>query len=633
MIPLLAVAAYLPVLPIGFLSDDLVLLYQAEQSGINLGVFAPAPNWYIYRPLGGILIWQVGWQLWGFNPLPYHIVGLLLHAGVSSTLALWLCVVTRRQSLALLAGALFAVLPLHMEAVGWIAAQWDAWAALFLLLSLWLFTKWWSEERRAVVFYILALLLYALAIFTKESTLTFLPVFAISAWLVSGGQPGRRRARLALAMLPFCGVLLSNVSIRLFSWGHLGGYARTRAEFGDLLPVFWDHLIIFMRTLLSPVSPVLLGQATSQVVGAVTSIALLIAIARYGPAAGRALMIAGAWVLLALLPVLSLAIVAEDLQQNRVLYLPAAGYCVGVASLMHAALQSAHRWRSHALVAFGTLLLVSIVTCWVHLMPWHTATAQVTAVESHLKRLIPVWGAARPEVWYVENTPDSFRGAYVLRLGLGISRYFENGKTAVVQPIADALQARIADDDRDAFAMRFNFDSEENRFHVEYIAGITGDNPPPSSSEAGEHLRVWDFRSCAPDALAGWQVAQAEGQCNRGDGLTLNPTTDDPMLLNDAVNLDVRSSGARFVRLRISTHPADQLSQRHIIEWFWKGPADDYSGERVRAMLLRQDGKPHVYWTFIPAGEAGDVISGLRFDPVNGKVPSVVQWIAVDLVR
>src|SRR5207253_8539551 len=122
LIPLLAVAAYAPVVSIGFLSDDFALLSQMGTGDITLGTLLPIPYWYFYRPVGMLLTWQLGWHLWGFNPLPYHVQGLLIHAAASLVLGLWLAQATSYRNLGLLAGALFAVFPLHMEAVGWLAA-------------------------------------------------------------------------------------------------------------------------------------------------------------------------------------------------------------------------------------------------------------------------------------------------------------------------------------------------------------------------------------------------------------------------------------------------------------------------------------------------------------------------------
>src|SRR2546430_17146413 len=115
-----------------------------------------------------LLVWRLGWESWGFSPWPFPLRGLILHATASLVLGLWLAEATARRALGWLAGALFAVFPLHLEAVGWLAAQWDAWAALFGILSLWLFTTWWRGARR-FAFYLLSLLYYTLGLLSKES--------------------------------------------------------------------------------------------------------------------------------------------------------------------------------------------------------------------------------------------------------------------------------------------------------------------------------------------------------------------------------------------------------------------------------------------------------------------------------
>jgi hypothetical protein len=402
-VPLLALAAYAPVLRIGFVSDDLVLMYQAASSGIDPTIFVPQPHWYLYRPLGTMLVWQVGWQLWGFNPLPYHLQGLLLHAGVSLLIGLWLAAVTDRRSLGWVAGALFAVFPLHLEVVGWVAAQWDALAAFFGVLSLYLYTVWWkkmnadpsrgSSDRVKTghryaslalyiphILYVLSILLYTAAIFTKESLLLFLPMFPIAAWLATPRDlstyiPYRRRwhvwQRCAVSLIPFCTALALNAALRLFYWGHLGGYGRTQTDHGALLSAFWEQLITFSRMLLSPINSTILGKVTVQLVGAFITLGILIGLIKYGRRISRLLLVAAVWIVLGLAPVLNLPIGLEDLQQNRLFYLAAAGYCMGVAVLLHSAVATTRlaavgsRIRGMALGGVALLLLVSAAVCWV----------------------------------------------------------------------------------------------------------------------------------------------------------------------------------------------------------------------------------------------------------------------------
>src|SRR5438132_4287066 len=121
LVPLLAIVAYVTVLRVGFLGDDSVLILQAQDVKLDISALVPRPGWFFYRPIGALLTWKLGYQLWGYNAFPLHLQGLLLHAGVSLALGLWLAEVTLRRSLGWLAGALFAVFPLHLEAVGWLA--------------------------------------------------------------------------------------------------------------------------------------------------------------------------------------------------------------------------------------------------------------------------------------------------------------------------------------------------------------------------------------------------------------------------------------------------------------------------------------------------------------------------------
>src|SRR5215210_9045723 len=97
LVPALAVAAYVSVVGIDFLADDLWLLNAARNTGIDL-TFRTGGRWQFYRPVGELLTWQMGWQLWGVNPVPYHLLGLMAHAATSLALGLWLWQVTGRRS-------------------------------------------------------------------------------------------------------------------------------------------------------------------------------------------------------------------------------------------------------------------------------------------------------------------------------------------------------------------------------------------------------------------------------------------------------------------------------------------------------------------------------------------------------
>jgi tetratricopeptide (TPR) repeat protein len=92
-----------------------------------------------YRPLSLSVLWLER-RGFGRSPLPYHCVGIALHA--ASSILLWL--ILRRLNVrgAWLAAALFAVLPAQAQAVIWISRQPQLLCALLCLLTIWIYLRW-----------------------------------------------------------------------------------------------------------------------------------------------------------------------------------------------------------------------------------------------------------------------------------------------------------------------------------------------------------------------------------------------------------------------------------------------------------------------------------------------------------
>lgn len=656
LIPVAAIFAYLTVLRIGFLADDFFQLNVGRIWGLDpfAGVRDAIGRPGFLRPVGVYVIYQLGWALWGYNPLPYHVAGLLAHAASSLALGLWLNAITSKRSLGLLAGLLFAVFPLHLEAVGWVGAQFDTYSVLFGLCSLLYFTLWWRSNWRGWAgwaLYVLSVLLYVFSIFTKESLLTFLPVFAVSAWVASAPNNWRKWRRLGYSLLPFCAAIWLNLGFRYVMWGGLGGYGSMNINYSEFL---WDNLIVYSRLLLSPLNEAVFGKGWLQIVGTLATVGLLVGLTVYGRDRRRLLMLAGLWLGLTLLPVLNLALASDNvlrnalpvlmippgvdnLQQNRYLYLPSAGYCVAVAVLLHGAVESARHWRSLAVGFAGALLVLCSVASWVQLRPWHTATVQSNELVDGLIRLIPPQrDRANGIVWFVQDVPFKYKGVPLFFTGLGLSRLFRDGDIDYPQivRVPNAAQAPIASDTRDAYAMRFYFDETATRFWVDYAAGVTNASAPPTPSQSGDNLRVWDFRGCAPAVTGDWQVEQAQVECRQGMGLLIKPGTADPKMITLPTTLQLLTDDAKSVRVRASVrYKLAAKPEPYVSEWFWKSPASEYSVEQVRALPAKQDGQSHVYWVIVPVKDAGRVISGLRFDPINSQDPVEVNWISIDLVR
>ena len=91
-----------------------------------------------YWPVTNSVFW-LEWHLWGNNTTPYHIINIALQ--IANALLIWM--ILRRLSIpgAFLAALLFAVHPVNVESVAWIAQLKNALAVFFFLLSLWWFLK------------------------------------------------------------------------------------------------------------------------------------------------------------------------------------------------------------------------------------------------------------------------------------------------------------------------------------------------------------------------------------------------------------------------------------------------------------------------------------------------------------
>ena len=145
LVAALALVVYLNVLPNGFVIDDQVLIVGnhllREPGGLKRifatnawAALAEALPVNFYRPLMHLTLW-VWWRMFQDNPAGYHLLSVLLHAGVSVLVFLGLRRIQADSTTAWLAALLFAVHPIHTEAVAWISAFPDLQSSFFVLLG------------------------------------------------------------------------------------------------------------------------------------------------------------------------------------------------------------------------------------------------------------------------------------------------------------------------------------------------------------------------------------------------------------------------------------------------------------------------------------------------------------------
>ncbi len=115
---LLGLLAFLPGIGAGFVSDSFYFLWTAHVSSFAdmLGHFVPAANTW-YRPLTDLVFW-LEYQVFGQNPVGYHLIALLFHIASAILLYFVSLRLTGNRFAALLAG-LVLLLTIHAQEVVW----------------------------------------------------------------------------------------------------------------------------------------------------------------------------------------------------------------------------------------------------------------------------------------------------------------------------------------------------------------------------------------------------------------------------------------------------------------------------------------------------------------------------------
>src|SRR5579863_1426468 len=140
-------AVYSQTFGYGFVSfDDGTYVYRNEMikeglSGRALGwAFTTfyASNWH---PLTWIS-YMLDAEMFGINPGEQHVVNVFLHLASSILLFLALLRMTKQRWASALVAGIFAVHPLHVESVAWIAERKDVLSTFFQMLTLWLYARY-----------------------------------------------------------------------------------------------------------------------------------------------------------------------------------------------------------------------------------------------------------------------------------------------------------------------------------------------------------------------------------------------------------------------------------------------------------------------------------------------------------
>jgi len=391
-----ALVPYLPALWNGFAMDDLYIIVWNPLVHSVQGLWRAfgGPYWppdlggQMYRPLP-LATFAVDWAISHGHPVWFHAMNLLWHAGVAVMVAAF----ARRWadwSGALAAGLVFAVHPVHVEAVANVIGLAELMAAAGVCLAVYA-----AVVRQDVLLSGAALVL---GLLSKENAVV-VPALIGWAWIV--GLPSRPTSRRMLAFaaswVVIAGAYLAVRSVVLQPYARLhaiapvflgesalAGRLTAIAALGDVL-----RLLLVPLTLRVDYSP-----AERTIVRSLLDGRFLIGLACLAVWAGllvmawrrqRRLEAYGlGWIAIAFLPVSNLLFSSGVLLAERTLYLPSVGLALAAGAAL--ARLPVPRFR----IALGLLVIAGGVRSAVRTPVWHDDFSVTQSI--------------------LQDSPDSYRG-------------------------------------------------------------------------------------------------------------------------------------------------------------------------------------------------------------------------------
>ena len=331
------------------------------------GTSGESANWFPVTRLSHLL----DAQLFGMRAGPHHIANVLFHGLAALLLFAFLDRATGARWPSAFVAFLFAVHPLHVESVAWVAERKDLLCAVFWFLALLAYVRY--TERPAAGRYLLVLLPFALGLMAKPMIVT-LPfvMLLLDVW------PLRRRPGV-LEKIPFFALSAAGAMIAYVAQRHSGAVGVLAAfPFGQRVENAVVSSVVYIVKMLWPTrlavfypypSDIPLWQAGLAAV-ALTGISILVL---RSFRACPYLAVGWLWYLVTLAPVIGLVQIGAQARADRYMYVPMVGLSImlawGVADLV----RRAPRARPAAAVLAAAACLCCAVVAAAQVQHWRNS--------------------------------------------------------------------------------------------------------------------------------------------------------------------------------------------------------------------------------------------------------------------
>ncbi len=324
----LASLVFLPTLHYALVYDDIEQIvenpritawsYVPGYFTTHLWAHNPMDPAYYYRPV--FLLWlRLVDAILGPPGSIWHLASILAHLGATVSVFLLIRRLAGDWRGAALSAGLFAIHPIHTEAIAWVSSVSEPLFTIFVVLCVYYYI-----ERKGVIS-MASLLFAALAMFTKETGIIAPILILTYEWMHSGFK------RALEGSVPYAIPALLFAAFRVQALGTLNPQAPSSMSVSDMVLTWPRVLATYAAHLVWPVHLSLSYDVP--IVTVIWPLLLLIVLAAGLVWAARGCSVnvrfGAAWFVITLLPALAIRyLLADDYVHDRYLYLPTVGIAI-----------------------------------------------------------------------------------------------------------------------------------------------------------------------------------------------------------------------------------------------------------------------------------------------------------------
>ncbi len=439
--------------------DDNLYVYQNPHvaSGLTWNGFlwaftqAHAANWHPLTWLSHMLDCQVH----GLNPGGHHLTNVILHAANAVLLFLVLRRMTGDLWPCTVVATLFAIHPLRVESVAWVAERKDVLSGFFFMLTLWCYARY--AEAPSWKRYGLVALCFVAGLMAKPMLVTLPFVLLLLDYWPLRRLPAVPSRKLVAEKIPLLVLATASALLALWAQAQMNTFVTVsklpltgRLTNAAVSFVVYLGQLFFPHQLAACYPHPFAGRPALTIAGAVAAIALITVTALLARRRFAYLPVGWFWYLGMLVPVIGLIQVGEQAHADRYTYLPQIGLYLALAWGLA---DVARRWpQTRPMLTAGAIvgLLVLGFCAWRQTSYWRNAevlwqrtlagTPPNWAVETFLGDYLSDRGRVDEAIVHYQRARELSPDTAAVRFNLGYALYHKSALPEAQQELEAALR-------------------------------------------------------------------------------------------------------------------------------------------------------------------------------------------------